>query len=73
MQLLSTLGVAAEDMNECLQCWCKDDPSIGSTLCCRNCWTQAEGPPQTYFLEYNITWRCDSGFGVRLGPRFFLS
>ncbi|KAK9842080.1 hypothetical protein WJX81_007607 [Elliptochloris bilobata] len=57
--LISTAGIAPEDLAQCLECPCKDISNRGGFACCRDesCHSKTPGPPRTYRFEYNVTFR----------------
>lgn len=62
IQLINTVGVAPEDMQECIECWCPPEEAggpatRGSLFCCKQCPTNVTLDAIDYRLETNFTYR----------------
>jgi hypothetical protein len=62
IQLINTVGVAPEDMQQCIECWCPPEEegvpaTRGSLFCCKQCPTNSTLNAIDYYLETNFTYR----------------
>ena len=66
LHVISTWGVAEEEVQKCVECWCSDTRHMlqgmhGGGGCCDDALCPSVEPQtavRTYFLQYNVTYRC---------------
>lgn len=63
IHVIDTLGVAGEDVHQCIECWCTDERHKlhgkhgGGSCCSETLCPTADDTVHTYFLQFNVTYR----------------